>query len=84
MMSTGMGIMSMLSPILTYVALAAGIYAIIRLAVRHAINDTKEKEKETVKTKAGAFFTGVWFWLIVAVVVFILSMATSILPYMGM
>ena len=79
MMSTGMGIMSMLSPVLTYVALAAGIYAIIRLAVRHAINDTKEKT-----TKAGAFFTGAWFWLIVAVVVFIISMAMSIFPYMGM
>ncbi|MCO7026703.1 hypothetical protein [Tetragenococcus halophilus] len=82
MMSTGMGIMSMLSPVLTYVALAAGIYAIIRLAVRHAINDTKEKT--TIKTKAGAFFTGAWFWLIVAVVVFIISMAMSIFPYMGM
>ncbi|MDN6734674.1 MAG: hypothetical protein L0L78_03525 [Tetragenococcus koreensis] len=79
-MTTGMGIISMLSPILTYVALAAGIYAIIRLAVKHAINETKKET--TTKTKAAAFFTGPWFWLIVAVVVFILSMAMSILPYM--
>lgn len=70
----------MLSPILTYVALAAGIYAIIRLAVKHAINDTKKDS--TIQTKTGAFFTGPWFWLIVAVVVFILSMAMSIVPYM--
>jgi len=77
-MTPGFNILSLVVTILMYSAAFVGIYAVIRLAVKHAIQDTK-KEAPNQK-KMVAFFKSAWFWLVLAIVLFIVSMTINLYP----
>jgi len=80
-MTPGFSALSLIVPILMYAAAFIGIYAVIRLAVKHAIEDTKIEAPN--QKKMAAFLKSAWFWLVLAIVIFIIAMAVNLYPVLA-